>query len=464
MDIHTTSQVSHHNMLNPHYELHKCREHSLITVKASLLASPLSQKRISLFRAMLTLDDILFSPALELVRGPRAPGERNKKSPTKSTGRARWTSLLPWNTFASEVSQYINCLPAEERTQFVASDAYLDDKIQDVRDKRLPIHEDDLHTFFEILYVAAHGRCASAPNATHYHAKIERPNLQETDIQPDFVFLHDNKTVGIIECKCFWNVTPQSIDEVINGISLAFRYTDPQGTAPLEGEHHGRLAMEQTYGYMVRSRRKHGILTTLNGWAFMYRLNGGMLFTTRLIPWNVAYPQPTIRQALYYLSAVVVTAPIEVEKNPLGVDPVIAPASGRYALPAPVVPGPPVCEPTKGGVAAWNQSFSGGYKFTLQPALDFPNLLFQPWIPSNRLGNKTFLATFMPEGRVVVGKFWDGWHHTTEDRDHEVDMYMRLQSLWGSVVPRFIGCAEYEWHITLFVEKLEVFPSCNLVV
>jgi hypothetical protein len=220
--------------------------------------------------------------------------------------------------------------------------------------------------------------------------------------------------------------------------------------------------MERTYGYMVRSERKYGILTTLNGWAFMYRLRGGKLYTTRLIPWNVGYPQPTIRQALYYLSAVAVTAPKEDEKDPLGVDPVIEPANGKFALPAPKVPGPPTPDPMKGGAAAANALlpyFNGGYTFTLQPSPDFPKLLFKPSVRSNQLGDKTFLATFMPEGRVVVGKFWNAWNDSTEERDHEVEMYMRLQSLWGSIVPRFIGCAEYEWHITLFVEKLEVFSS-----
>jgi len=192
----------------------------------------------------------------------------------------------------------------------------------------------------------------------------------------------------------------------------------------------------------------------------MYRLNGGRLYTTRLIPWNIAHPQPTIRQALYYISAVAVTSPMEEEKNALGVDPLIEPANGKFALPAPRVPGPPTPDPTKGGTAgdAWLPHFNGGYTFTLQPVPDFPKLLFQPWIKANQLGDKTFLATFMPEGLVVVGKFWNAWNETTDERDHEVELYMRLQSLWGSVVPRFLGCAEYEWHITLFVEKLEVLP------
>lgn len=37
-----------------------------------------------------------------------------------------------------------------------------------------------------------------------------------------------------------------------------------EGTAPLEGYHGGRLAVERVYGYMVRNAKKYGVLTTVN--------------------------------------------------------------------------------------------------------------------------------------------------------------------------------------------------------
>jgi hypothetical protein len=56
------------------------------------------------------------------------------------------------------------------------------------------------------------------------------------------------------------------------------------GTAPQEGDHHGRLAVEQTYGYMFHNVVMYGILTTVNSFAFLRRQRGGKLNLTRLIP------------------------------------------------------------------------------------------------------------------------------------------------------------------------------------
>jgi hypothetical protein len=239
---------------------------------------------------------------------------------------------------------------------------------------------------------------------------------------------------------------------------------DSQGVAPLEGEHHGRLALEQLYGYMVEDRKKYGVLTTVNGWMFLFRQNGGILYHT---PWmSGAVIRPTIRQALYYISAVAVTEPHEPEKDRYGQDITLPAANAKKADRAPQVPGTinqltTINLPPSSGATWKNQG--GGQRYNgelvLQPDPDFPSLLFQKWIKSNQLGNKAYLATFMPEERVVVGKFWDAWRTTTESRDNEVQIYMKLQSLWGTTVPAFLGCAEYEWRIALFIERIEVTNS-----
>src|SRR5579871_5068126 len=91
------------------------------------------------------------------------------------------------------------------------------------------------------------------------------------------------------------------------------------GTAPNDGLHRPRLAVEQIYGYMVRNAIVFGVLTTMKGWCFLYRVNGGGLFMTPMfgdffdVP-NISQgaqaegyhiPQNfTIMQALYFLSAV----------------------------------------------------------------------------------------------------------------------------------------------------------------
>src|ERR1700685_2527415 len=46
--------------------------------------------------------------------------------------------------------------------------------------------------------------------------------------------------------------------------------------------HYARLAVEQIYGYMVRNAKRVGILTTMKGWSFLWREDGGKLHMTRL--------------------------------------------------------------------------------------------------------------------------------------------------------------------------------------
>src|SRR5204863_5166339 len=71
-------------------------------------------------------------------------------------------------------------------------------------------------------------------------------------------------------------------------------------------------------GYMVRNGKAYGILTTMKGWCFLYRVNGGGLYITRMFADFAArpglaagagaegyYSTPnfTIMQAIYYLSS-----------------------------------------------------------------------------------------------------------------------------------------------------------------
>jgi tRNA A-37 threonylcarbamoyl transferase component Bud32 len=55
-----------------------------------------------------------------------------------------------------------------------------------------------------------------------------------------------------------------------------------------------------------------------------------------------------------------------------------------------------------------------------------------------------------------VGKLWDGYKHSAADRDHEVEVYMHLQSLWGREVPRLIGCGTLDFCWALLVERVQV--------
>lgn len=49
---------------------------------------------------------------------------------------------------------------------------------------------------------------------------------------------------------------------------------------PLNGNYPARLAVEQLYGYMVRNGKAYGVLTTMKGWCFLRRVNGGGLYIT----------------------------------------------------------------------------------------------------------------------------------------------------------------------------------------
>jgi hypothetical protein len=39
----------------------------------------------------------------------------------------------------------------------------------------------------------------------------------------------------------------------------------------MDGLHHGRLAVEQTYGYMLHDKIRYGIISTFNAFVFMKR-------------------------------------------------------------------------------------------------------------------------------------------------------------------------------------------------
>lgn len=226
-----------------------------------------------------------------------------------------------------------------------------------------------------------------------------------------------------------------------------------EGIAPVSGYHAGRLAVEQTYGYMVRNAKQFGVLTTVNGFVFMYRENQGKLYMTRLIACDVASPNsPTILQALYYLSGLAAQVPDLPETDAKGASIKLPPANSKHAWPAPQVPG--------SGTTPANNGWTNGptpqsvqYILKIDPSP--PKVIFEPWIPGNKLGAKTFLLQLVPGG-TVVGKLWDGYKHSNSVRDNEVAVYFKLQSLWDKQVPKFISCGEIDFLWALLLEHVQV--------
>lgn len=238
---------------------------------------------------------------------------------------------------------------------------------------------------------------------------------------------------------------------------------ESQGTAPLTGSHYGRLALEQSYGYLVHNGHKFGVLTTVNGWVFLMRLNFGQLYVSRMISCDVRLPNYTVLQILYYITALMAQTP-ELEETFVDGTPVsLYLADARVTIPAPRVPGAvsPMHQTGDFYVSSQMQHLDPIpplRRYTLEPWIDPPNVIFQPWKEGNSLGKKTFLLT-LPSDKTIVAKMWDGHKESPEARDHEVSIYMRLSSLWHTVVPRLIGCSEIDFFHSLLIERLDVCGS-----
>jgi hypothetical protein len=242
------------------------------------------------------------------------------------------------------------------------------------------------------------------------------------------------------------------------------------GTAPISGNHSGRLAIEQTYGYMVHNKHSIGVLTTMNGWVFLSRTDYGELFISRMIPCDARNPyQCTIFQLLYYVSALAAQSSEVPERYGNGAEAKIEMADGSRPAAAPKAPGrrsmppPPRADDYSTGTIEQLPPIPP-FRRTLEPWTDAPQVIFEPWRDGNMLGAKTFLLTLVPDRRVVVAKMWDGYNDLPNDRDNEVSIYLHLSSLWDTVVPRLIGSAEIDFFHSLLIERIEVIHNCMSLI
>src|SRR5271169_3811318 len=200
---------------------------------------------------------------------------------------------------------------------------------------------------------------------------------------------------------------------------------------------------------MVRNAKQFGVLTTVNGFVFMFRENQGKLYMTRLVPSDARNPDaPTVLQALYYLSGLAVQSPQLPETDDKGVAIELEVANYKYAWQAPQVPG----ARTAAAISGWaNNPTTHPGQYILKSNPEPLKIVFEPWIPGNKLGSKTFhiqLAT----GNMIVGKVWDAYKHASTARDNEVAAYFKLQTLWDIYLPKFIGCGEIDFLWALFLE------------
>jgi hypothetical protein len=212
---------------------------------------------------------------------------------------------------------------------------------------------------------------------------------------------------------------------------------------------------------MVRNGRKYGIMTTINGFAFLCRENHGKLFMTKLAPSSVS--TPTILKMLYYISYLAAAADPLPETDGYGGTLAIPAANYKYPVVAPRVPGPP--SSLSNQQAAEGGPHSGStvqYVLTESGNQDF-QLVVEPWVRSNCLGARTFKGRLLPN-RNVVAKLWDSYTHNATDRDNEVEAYMKLQSLWGTIIPRFVCTADFDFCFGIVLEHIEVLQTQSILI
>jgi hypothetical protein len=253
------------------------------------------------------------------------------------------------------------------------------------------------------------------------------------------------------------------VQSLSSGISSSCLFLD---TAPRAGPHPGRHALEQLYGYMVRSGIAFGILTTMKGWCFLQRQDGGGLFVTRMYGYAPAstdegfrYPPNgfTIMLALYYFSQLAEATPAVAESTQGQPGVIHLPWADRGTdAPAPFIQ---ILPPARQQVIrpAPYPNYYGAHHYGILAQHSQPvELLFEAWKRENQLGNKCWIARLLPEQTRIVIKLWDGWKVDTTDRDNEVNCYLHLRSLWGKCVPNLLACTHVDFCHALIVEYLDV--------
>ena len=389
-------------------------------------------------------------------------------SPTISTTRVRWQRLAEWRTLMTEVMEYIRNLSPEELRARVASADYRSSANEELEETAEATDESTLRPWIKSIFFFPHNVASRPVAAVNAHAKIFEASAARYPQagKCDYLFVHNNTICGVVELKTFWKVTPAQIDEVISGketYMFVSAFLTSLGRVPVSGYHAGRLAIEQTYGYMVHNKHRIGVMTTMNGWVFLHRTEFGELFISRMIPCDARNPyQCTVFQILYYISALAAQSSELPELYGNGQVATIPSADGSRPVAAPMAPGrgslppPPSTDDHSSGKTEYLPSIPPFRRHVLEPWTNAPEVIFEPWREGNTLGAKTFLLTLVPDETVVVAKMWDGYKELPNERDNEVSIYLRLSSLWNTVVPRLIGSAQIDFFISLLIERIEV--------
>ena len=249
---------------------------------------------------------------------------------------------------------------------------------------------------------------------------------------------------------------------------------------------------------MVRNGKTYGILTTMKGWSFARRENGGRFYVTRMFAdfqalqgvsegaQREGYQETTgfsIMNAIYYLSALAERIPDSPEipmNNIAGV--VVLPYAGHSTAAVPLIQQPHPAGFGGLGLPGGQAPAPGGHgenpppigdDQTLTPVLGGYNdaecsqydddfvyhaFQFEPWLRETNLGPKTWIATALPSGVKVVFKLWDAWHFDCRSQHHEASIYLHLRSLWGKYIPSLRVESPLEFFHALVFQYIKVLP------
>ena len=391
-------------------------------------------------------------------------------SPTKSTYRVRWRELSEWDDFVTDAQTYWNNLPATEKSQVLPemSPDYWDHVAGILRVTAPSISQEPrLANPFTLLYARPHNQAIAQDG--NGHALISTALPPETVRQPDGCFVFNDKLAGIIELKGFWNLTEEAILEVLQGyIHLHACSNFCIGAAPSVGDHHGRLAVEQAYGYMFYNSVVYGMITTVNSFAFLRREKDGKLNLTRLIP--ATRTNPTMLCLLYYFSHLCATTQRLVETHQDGRPITVIRALNDSSI-VPIVPPPlSVSQMTLTSSLSHIQldapqrspSFQQGDSLSSSKAPIPEQLCFDIDVtaPGSWMGRKGLLNT----GEPVFAKLWDGWKHSSEKADRETAVYNSLRELWGIHVPRLIAHGGWGFCHIVVLEFIKVIPEHSVLL
>jgi hypothetical protein len=157
---------------------------------------------------------------------PFRAGDQPSTSTTTCRYRLRWNQLNLWNDFEHRVLAYWNTVSQADRTAFVAAQTDLQFRWRAIATNPRILSEDDIKASVDSYPIyfhrmAANGDVFGAPLPNDIHAAIDRCTLGAAQWGlvgvPDFV-MHYAEVRALMEVKNPWLVTPQQIDEVIDGI------------------------------------------------------------------------------------------------------------------------------------------------------------------------------------------------------------------------------------------------------